>query len=210
MKRFFLLVFISSFSSCISSTKTNIVLRNEILQIEKSKKTPFAKILVQWKNYKYSDYHKVSQLLKNEEDVVAVEVDQEDYLKLKKRLINIFRENGIYDEVNGTGTVKVVVVTYGRWDYSELFSTFLVDTGYVLILPSSIVVKYKMFFEAEQQGFKYKTQKEAEIKTTFHFLLFPLYPFSTYSGKEKFVFNNMIYDFITEWIDVSNKALSSN
>lgn len=206
MKRFYLLACVLFFSSCISSSKTNIILRNEILQIEKSKKTPFAKILVQWKNYKYSDYHKVNQLLKNEEDVIPVEVEQDDYLKLKKRLINIFKENGLYDEVNGTGTVKVVVITYGRWDYSELFSTFLVDTGYVLILPSSIVVKYKMFFDAEQQEFKYKTQKEAYVKTTFHFLLFPFYPFSTYSGKEKFVFNNMSYEFIKEWIEVINKT----
>jgi len=148
---------------------------------------------VQWKNYKYSDYHKVNYLEKTPEDVLPAEVDEKDYKNFKKKVINIFRENGLYDEVNGTGTVKISLITYGRWDYSELFSTYLVDTGYVLLLPSSITVTYRMTVKAEQNGKEAKLQNESSVKTTFFFLLFPLYPFSTFSGSEKTVLNNMIY-----------------
>ncbi|MGC8729207.1 MAG: hypothetical protein ACP5SD_08085 [Elusimicrobiales bacterium] len=192
MKRYFIIAFLF-LSSCVSSSKVSIVPRSELIELSKKEKIPYKTILVQWKNYKYSDYHKVNYLEKTPEDVLPAEVDEKDYKNFKKKVINIFRENGLYDEVNGTGTVKISLITYGRWDYSELFSTYLVDTGYVLLLPSSITVTYRMTVKAEQNGKEAKIQNESSVKTTFFFLLFPLYPFSTFSGSEKTVLNNMIY-----------------
>ncbi len=192
MKRYFIIA-LAFLSSCVSSSKVSIVPRSELIELSKKEKIPYKTILVQWKNYKYSDYHKVNYLEKTPEDVLPSEVDEKDYKNFKKKVINIFRENGLYDEVNGTGTVKISLITYGRWDYSELFSTYLVDTGYVLLLPSSITVTYRMTVKAEQNGKEAKLQNESSVKTTFFFLLFPLYPFSTFSGSEKTVLNNMIY-----------------
>jgi len=192
MKRYFIIALVF-LSSCVSSSKVSIVPRSELIELSKKEKIPYKTILVQWKNYKYSDYHKVNYLEKTPEDVLPAEVDEKDYKNFKKKVINIFRENGLYDEVNGTGTVKISLITYGRWDYSELFSTYLVDTGYVLLLPSSITVTYRMTVKAEQNGKEAKLQNESSVKTTFFFLLFPLYPFSTFSGSEKTVLNNMIY-----------------
>jgi len=179
--------------SCVSTAKIDMLPRNKLIEISKKQKLPYKQILVKWINYPYSDFHKVNYLEKNIEDIKAVEVDENDYKKLKSKIIKEFREAGLYDEENGTGTVKILLTSYGRWSYSELFSTYLIDTGYVLILPSSLNVSYKMSVKAQQNFKEIKFDKEASIKTTFFFLLFPLYPFSTFSGKEKTIINNLIY-----------------
>ncbi len=189
-------------SSCVSTSKTKLIPRNEILDLEKTAKNPYKQILVQWKNYSYTDYNKVNRLEKDPNTLTPQEVDDDDYIKFKKRVIEKFKESNMYDETNGTGTVKIILLTYGRWNYSELFSTFLVDTGYILILPASLKVTYRMFVTAEQNDKEYKFEKTGEVKTTFHLLLFPFYPISTFSGKEKYVIDNMLYETL---IDLSKR-----
>ncbi|NLH38563.1 MAG: hypothetical protein GX445_00665 [Elusimicrobia bacterium] len=189
-------------SSCVSTSKTKLIPRNEILDLEKTAKNPYKQILVQWKNYSYTDYNKVNRLEKDLNTLTPQEVDDDDYIKFKKRVIEKFKESNMYDETNGTGTVKIILLTYGRWNYSELFSTFLVDTGYILILPASLKVTYRMFVTAEQNDKEYKFEKTGEVKTTFHLLLFPFYPISIFSGKEKYVIDNMLYETL---IDLSKR-----
>ncbi|MEF3279532.1 MAG: hypothetical protein K6357_00990 [Elusimicrobiota bacterium] len=212
MRKFFILFISTLFvTSCISSKKTSIVSRSEILETEKKNKKPYKQLLVQWKNYSYADFHKVNNLEKEAESIRMVEVDEEIYKKFKKQALKIFKENGLYDEINGTGTIKILLITYGRWNYSELFSTFLVDTGYVLILPSSINVAYRMIVKSEQDGIEYKLEKKSSVKTTFHFLLFPLYPFASFSGAEKSVLKNMLYETIIDLVKMQeNQILEKN
>ena len=198
-----LIIVMISLSSCISSSKTEIITRDIFLEAKKATKTSFSKILVQWKNYPYSHYHQVNRLEREASDLKPVEVEQKDYLKLKKMIINSAKEMGLYDEFNGTGTLKILLITYGRWTYNELITTYLTDTPYILIFPSSLGVTYRMIAYVEQKGNEYKVENEGYVKTTFFLPLFPLYPLMSFSGAEKTTLNNLIDKTLLEIIKKS-------
>ncbi len=191
MKKVIILLIIS-FTSCISTSKTQFISRAEITELHKTQKKAFSKILLQWKNYSYSDYHKINTLEKDQSELKAVEVDQKDYRNLKDMIIAAFRENGLYDEINGSGSVKILLLTYGRWTYSELITTYFTDTPYIFILPSSTGVTYRMIVKTQQDGNEMKFENEGYIKTTFFLPLFPLYPLMTFKGAEKTTLKNLI------------------
>lgn len=179
-------------AGCISLSKTPMPERVLFFETKKAEKTPFSKILVQWKNYPYSDYHKVNNLEKEPSELKAVEVEQKDYLKFKKMIINSAKEIGLYDEFKGTGTIKILLLSYGRWSYKELLTTYLTDTPYIFILPSSLGVRYRMIAYIERGNTEYRIENEGLVKTTFFLPLFPLYPLMRFNGAEKTTLQNLI------------------
>jgi hypothetical protein len=197
MRKEVLIIFLF-LTSCISSAKTDIIFRGELKEIYSKKSQPYKKVLVKWINYPYKDFHKFNYLEKNAEDIKPVEVDEKSYLKFKSKIINEFKESGLYDEENGSGTVKILLTSYGRWTTKELFSTYLVDTAYIFLLPSSLEVNYIMKVKAEKEDKNINFEKQSQVKTTFFFLFLPVSLFSSFSGSEKTVLNNLIYQTISE------------
>jgi len=204
MKNYLLFVLLF-FTSCISSAKTDIILRGELKNIYTQKSQPYKKILVKWLNYPYKDFHKFNYLEKKLEDIKPVEVDEESYKKLKSNIIREFKESGLYDQENGNGTLKILLTSYGRWTKKELLSTYLVDTAYIFLLPSSLNVNYVMKAIVERDNKIIEFEKQGQIKTTFFFLLLPISPFSSYSGSEKTLLNNLIYQTISELKKIPEK-----
>lgn len=207
MKSFLSLILLTLifFTSCISISKTEIISRKDFIDASKITKKPFKKILVQWKNYPYSDYHKVSMLEKESQQLKPVEINQKDYIKFKKMVIESATQIGLYDEFNGSGTLKVLLISYGRWSYEELLSTYLTDTAYIFILPSSLSVNYKItaFFEKEQK--EERVENEGYVKTTFFLPLFPLYPLFRFSGAEKTTLSYLIDKTLIEIVQRLNE-----
>lgn len=121
----------------------------------------------------------------------AVEPWKESYLAEKAR--DIFSDAGIYDLKSGTGTLKVSLVSYGNWTYKSLSGGFLVDTPFIMILPQSIGVNYIFTAEGEISGKPFKVEESAQLKTTFHALLFPLYPLFRPGSQEKSLIRNMLW-----------------
>jgi hypothetical protein len=173
-------------------------LRGELKEIYSKKSQPYKKVLVKWINYPYKDFHKFNYLEKSAENIKPVEVDEKSYLKFKSKIINEFKESGLYDEENGSGTVKILLTSYGRWTTKELFSTYLVDTAYIFLLPSSLEVNYIMKVKAEKEDKTINFEKQSQVKTTFFFLFLPVSLFSSFSGSEKTVLDNLIYQTISE------------
>ncbi|MCX7642164.1 MAG: hypothetical protein N2Z20_05980 [Elusimicrobiales bacterium] len=193
--------------SCVSVSKTEIVTRNLFHEIKTIEKKSFSKILVQWKNYPYSDYHKVRNLEKESIDLKPVEVNQKDYIKLKEKIITSAKEFGLYDELKGSGTIKILLLTYGRWEYGELIKTYLTDTPYIFIFPSSLGVSYKMIALFNHNGKEEKIENEGYVKTTFFLPLFPLYPLMTFRGSENTTLSNLIDK---TFIDIIKKLKTTN
>lgn len=193
------------FNSCISTSKTDLITRAEIMQVVKKNKKPFSKVLVQWKNYPYSDYHKINNLEKEPSELKASEIDNKLYYKFKHKIIEELKQNSLYDEINGNGTLKVLLLTYGRWTYKELIPTYLTDTGYIFILPSSLLVTYRLIAIMEQGNITKRIENEGYVKTTFFLPLFPLYPLMTFNGAEKTTITNLINKMITDIVTSQNE-----
>lgn len=193
MKYIFKFLFLIFSTSCISLSKTEIIPRRDFWETQKTNKPLFNKILVQWKNYPYIDYHKISTLEKEPSQLKATNIDERDYLKFKQMVIKTAKDIGLYDEYKGSETLKILLISYGRWSYKELTTTYLTDTAYIFILPSSLGVRYKLLAIYQNEQKEEKIENEGYVKTTFFLPLFPLYPLFTFSGAEKTTLANLIY-----------------
>lgn len=195
IKSFLIVLIVLHLSSCASFKKTDFFPRDIIQEMSKDKEIkPFSKILVRWRNYPFKTFQQTIGYTDSEKEKMKPEnVPYEDYIKFKMKIFKIFKEAGIYDVEKGTGTLKVDLTTFGRWTYSELFSSYFTDTSFIFILPSSIKVNYYLVTEIEQGELKDKVEEIASIKTTFHLLLFPLYPFASFTGAENGVLKQMIW-----------------
>lgn len=199
--KFFSAAFILSLLTSCASFKTMEPFPRKIIHqaTNDKEKRPFSKILVRWRNFPlltfqdtigYSDEEKAK--------IKPQEVPYSDYAKFKKRIIKAFTETGLYDEKNGNGTVKVDLTSYGRWTYAELMRSFLTETSFIYILPQSLKVGYHMKLEIERDGQTKSAQEYSYIKTTFHLLIFPLYPFSSFSSAESGILKNMAWKAVTD------------
>jgi len=182
-------------TSCASFKHVDLFPRNTVYEMSKDKELkPFSRILVRWRNYPFKTYSQsIGYTDAEKEKMKPVNVAYADYSKFKGRVLKIFKESGIYDAEKGAGTLKVDLLTFGKWTYSELFSSYLTDTSFIFILPSSIKVNYYMVTEIEQGELTDKVEETASIKTTFHLLLFPLYPLAPFSSSEKSLLKQMIW-----------------
>ncbi|MEW6042130.1 MAG: hypothetical protein AB1633_11480, partial [Elusimicrobiota bacterium] len=93
----------------------------------------------------------------------------------------------------GTGTININLTSYGRWTYKLLSKTFLVDTPFIMILPSSVIVPHHFEFECTNSSGTFKIEETARLKTTFHILLFPLYPLFSPGAREKSLIRSVLW-----------------
>ncbi len=165
---------------------------------------PAAEIRLVWKNFPY----------KNSIDTIGegavmpvkprpVSVPIGDTAWLKKRVTDIFTEAGLYDAEKGSGTLTITLTSYGRWTYGEIFRSFLVDTGYIFLIPASLRVNHQLVVEYNGSDGRASVEEVGQTKTTFHALLFPLYPLFSPGFKEHALLKNMLWK---STVDVYSKV----
>ena len=161
---------------------------------------PFAKIDVSWKNFPYksaSDKIGIGSIT-NPHTPQAYPVKRKDLNYLKRKAEDVFNDAGLYDPEKGKGTLLIEMVSFGKWTYRDLFRSFLVDTGWIMILPASLRANYLLQAEFELSGELLQIKETATHKTTFHALIFPLYPFFSPGIKEKSMIKNMLWKCATD------------
>lgn len=194
-KSFLFLFSLSVLSGCASFKTIDPFPRDIIYKSSKDKEIkPYGKILVRWRNYPFTTFSDTIGYTDEEKaKIKPEEVPYDHYAKFKARVLKAFKEAGLYDEKKGTGTVRIDLMSFGRWTYGELSRSFLTETSFIYILPRSVKVNYYLKMEIEREG-QIKTAEEiSSIKTVFHLLIFPIYPFASFSSAEKAVLKNLAW-----------------
>jgi len=155
---------------------------------------PAAEIRLSWKNFPYkSGIETIGEGTAIPVKPRPVPVPVGDTAWLKERVEDIFGETGLYDAQKGSGTLSVTLTSYGRWTYGELFRSFLVDTGYIFIIPATLRVNHQLVVEYNGADGRAGVEEVGQNKTTFHALLFPLYPLFTPGRMEHSLLKNMLW-----------------
>ncbi len=161
---------------------------------------PFAEIEISWKNFPYraptDSIGEGSASRIKQVKPVPVEAGEEAAFVRKAR--EIFAGAGLYDKATGRGKLRLELTSFGRWTYSDLFRSFLVDTGFIFLIPASLRVNYYLTADFVVQGRPVKVETEARNKTTFHLLLAPLYPLFAPGAKESSLLKQMLWRSATE------------
>ncbi len=161
---------------------------------------PFAKINVSWKNFPYksaSDNIGIGSIT-NPPKPQAFQVERKDLNYMKRKAEEVFSDAGLYNPEKGSGTLTLELVSFGKWTYGDLFRSFLVDTGWIMILPASLRANYFLQADFQVQGEPAIVKETATHKTTFHALIFPLYPLFSPGMKEKSMIRNMLWKCATD------------
>lgn len=193
---------------CMASTSGDVLVEKETAGAMLADKSlpPFADIQLAWTNY---PYRAPSDSIAGETtvdekgnfkspEVRPVKVSPEETADLLRRAKKVFAEAGLYDRAKGRGTLRLTLVTQNRWTYGDLFRSFLVETSFIFILPASLRVNYLLTADFETAAGKARTETLGGVKTTFHALLAPLYPFFPTAGREKGLLRQMLWRSATE------------
>lgn len=165
---------------CMSYSKATVVTRGQMQEARAcaaGQSRKFKEISVDWKQRLLRTDAQNTGLTPQEKKVPPQPVDEADLLWLDKLVRQRFAEAGLYDPETGSGTLRVVVISYNRWTYGQLTHGFLIDTSWLFILPASISTVHYMNFSMQQDDSTVEFTKNSTVKTCFHLLLFPLYPF---------------------------------
>lgn len=155
---------------------------------------PAAEIRLSWKNFPYkSGIETIGEGTAIPVKPRPVTVPISDSAWLKGRVEDIFAEAGLYDAQAGSGTLNVTLTSYGRWTYREIFRSFLVDTGYIFLIPATLRINHQLVVEYNGAAGRASVEEIGQNKTTFHALLFPLYPLFTPGRKEHSLLKNMVW-----------------
>ncbi len=160
---------------------------------EKSKPA-FSSVTLSWKQVPFKSTTEFIGLSREEKIPKLCPVKAKDEAYFRRKASNILKKAGVYNVENGSGTVNIVLTSYGKWTYKSLMKGFLVDTAFIMILPSSIVVKYRLAAEGEISGKPFQVEETATVKTAFHFLLVPLYPLFRPQRVERALIRNMLWN----------------
>ena len=197
-------------SGCASFTSGDVVIpRGYLRQMLADRGVkPASDIRVVWKNFPYKNpTDTIGEGAINPPKPQPIPVPIEDMAWLKEHARDTFSEAGLYDAQTGSGTITVTLTSYGRWTYGEIFRSFLVDTGYIFILPASLLVNHQLVVEYDGPDGRAKVEEIGRAKTTFHAVLFPLYPLFRPGAKEHSLLKNMLWKSAT---DVYAKAKRAN
>lgn len=161
---------------------------------------PFSDIKVYWRNYPYRSptdaigEGSISKPLKR----LTVPAPEEDSSALAARAREIYRAAGLYDREKGRGTLRLELTTYGRWTYGDLFHSYLVETGFIFIIPSTLRVNYGLTADFAVSTGMARVETIGQRKTTFHLLLAPLYPFFPPGPRENTLLKQMLWRSATD------------
>ncbi len=199
IKNLLKLCFIVIFSSgCASFQKTQILNRAQLREMKQdSQKHRFSEIKTGWKTFPFKSIPE-SIAEPDSEKGVFQPVGQDEETRFQNTAKDVFQRAGLYDAQTGTGTLRLVLYSYGRWNYRKLMKGFFIDTPFMMLLPTSIIVKHHLSAEGEISGKPFKLKKIGDVKTVFHALLFPLYPFLSPAAQEKALIRNLLWHISAE------------
>lgn len=161
---------------------------------------PFSDIKVSWRNFPYrSPTDSIGEgSISNPVKIKPVPAPGEDSAALAKRAREIYKAAGLYDREKGRGTLRLELTTFGRWTYSDLFHSYLAETGFIFIIPSSLRVNYGLTADFAAAGGTARVETTGQRKTTFHLLLAPLYPFFAPGPRENTLLKQMLWRSATD------------
>jgi len=161
---------------------------------------PFSDIQVSWVGFPYrAPTDSIGEGSVSQPKIAkAAPVPPEDAAELAVRARNIFKEAGLYDKEKGRGALRLQLTTFGKWTYGDLFHSFLVDTGFIFLIPASLRVNYFLTADFATAAGVVRVETEAGNKTTFHLLMAPLYPFFSPGRRETGLIKQMLWRSATE------------
>ncbi|MFA6435039.1 MAG: hypothetical protein WCW52_10120 [Elusimicrobiales bacterium] len=154
---------------------------------------PAAEIKVVWENFPYKNpTDTIGEGSLNPPKPRPVPVQINDLVWLKDHAEDIFSEAGLYDVRTGSGAITITLLSYGRWTYGEIFRSFLVDTGYIFIIPATLQVNHQLAVEYDGPSGRAGAEEIGRTRTTFHAVLFPLYPLFRPGAQEHSLLKKML------------------
>lgn len=202
IKLLFLMAALPALYGCASFNSGDMLVdRNKArAMLEDKAVVPFAEIEVSWKNFPYrAPTDSIGEgSASRTKKIRPVQVEAADEADFVRKARDIFAEAGLYDKAAGRGKLRLELTSFGRWTYSDLFRSFLVDTGFIFIIPASLRVNYYLTADFAAQSGIVRVETEARNKTTFHLLLAPLYPLFSPGAKESGLLKQMLWRSATE------------
>jgi hypothetical protein len=123
---------------------------------------------------------------------------EEDTADFAARAREVFAKAGLFDAKRGRGTLRLTLNSLGRWTYGDLFRSYLVETGFIFILPSTLQVNYLLTADFAVSSGTAHVETVGRNKTTFHLLMAPLYPFFSPGRREGGLLNQMLWRTATD------------
>lgn len=202
MKKLLLPLAVAALCGCASFNSGDVKVRRETAADMFADKaiTPFDELLVTWQGFPYrAPTEAIGEGSASKAKVLKPQpADTEDAGRLAELAREIFSEAGLYRPGRGKGTLRLELTTFGRWTYGDLFRSFLVDTGFIFLIPASLRVNYFLTADFAVPGGLVKVETEARNKTTFHLLMLPLYPFAPPGRKESSLLRQMLWRSATD------------
>lgn len=161
--------------------------------------TPFSQVEVSWQNFPYrAPTESIGEGSSVPKPPKPRPSDPEDAAAFGRKAREIFAKAGLYDKARGRGTLRLELTTFGRWTYRDLFHSYMVDTPFIFIVPSSLRVNYYLTANFSVSSGTVRVETEARHKTTFHLLMLPLYPFFSPGARENGLLKQMLWRSATD------------
>jgi hypothetical protein len=183
-------------AGCVSFNSSDTRIPREDLRrmISDREIKPAAEIRITWENFPYKNaIDTIGEGRVQPAPPQAVPVSPGDMDWLRSHAAEIFGKAGLYDARSGTGTITLSLTSYGRWTYGELLRSFLVDTGWIFILPATLRVNHSLAAKYDGPSGLAAAEESGQSRTTFHALLFPLYPLLPPGAREHSLLKKMLW-----------------
>jgi len=201
VKLLLLLAALPAFWGCASFSSGDIRVERDTAQamLEDKGIIPFAEIQVSWQNFPYrAPTDSIGEGSTRPKRIKPVPAEPADAAALTRKAREIFSEAGLYDRARGRGALRLELTTFGRWTYGDLFRSYLVDTSFIFIIPSSLRVNYFLTADFAVSTGTVRVETEARHKTTFHLLMAPLYPLFPPGARENGLLRQMLWRSATD------------
>ncbi|MBI5744928.1 MAG: hypothetical protein HY952_10315 [Elusimicrobia bacterium] len=202
MKKLTFLLAAAALCGCASFNSGDIKVRRETAaaMLADREITPFADVQVSWRVFPYRAPTDSIGEGSISRPTVIKPVQAEpgaaaDFAELARQ---VFGEAGLYDQGRGRGALRLELTTLGKWTYGDLFKSFLVDTGFIFIIPASLRENYYLTADFAAPEKQVRVETEGTNKTTFHLLMMPLYPFAPPGRKETSLLRQMLWRSATD------------
>lgn len=165
--------------------------------------TPFSEIQVYWRIFPYrAPTESIGEgSISNPKQVMPVAPAPEDSAAFARKAREVFADAGLYDRKKGRGTLRLGLTTIGRWTYGDLWRSYLVETGFIFIIPSSLRTNYYLTADFATSSGTVRVEEAGLNKTTFHLLMAPLYPFFAPGPRESGLIKQLLWKAATDVYD---------
>jgi len=126
--------------------------------------TPFSEIQVYWRIFPYrAPTESIGEgSISNPKQLLPVAPAPEESAAFARKAREVFGDAGLYDRKTGRGTLRLELTTLGRWTYGDLWRSYLVETGFIFIIPSSLRVNYFLTADFATSSGTVRVAEEAE------------------------------------------------